>query len=162
MRASDWDTTGLVVPRTLLPELPTGNTATRLAELAGRGEFTPPVMKSKSIQYATLSTASGKASSTGIIARNYQQVFSKRDAKAEVSVTWQAVSKEKVSCVVRVFNSDNQIVSESKPREVSMAEGKFLTTTWDIGIAGTSAGIYRVDLLLNEKTAWRDFFRITE
>jgi S1-C subfamily serine protease len=162
LRTTDWDTTGLAVPKALLPELPAGSVSTGLAELASRGEFTPPIVKTKVIQYATLSTPAGKVSPNGIIARSYQQVFSRRDAKAEVSVTWQAVRKEKVNCMVRVFNSDNKVISESKPREVSMGEGKFLSTNWDISIAGTSPGIYRIDLLINDKTAWRDFFRITE
>ena len=51
---------------------------------------------------------------------------------------------------------------ESKPREISLAPGKYMTTTWDMAITTIPAGIYRVDLVLNDKTAWREFFRVSE
>jgi hypothetical protein len=53
-------------------------------------------------------------------------------------------------------------MSESKPRDVSLSPGKFAATMWEIPAATMPPGTYRFDLVLNGKTAWRDFFRITE
>jgi hypothetical protein len=35
-------------------------------------------------------------------------------------------------------------------------------TTWDITVGKMPPGIYRVDVVLNDKTAWRDFLRVTD
>jgi hypothetical protein len=54
------------------------------------------------------------------------------------------------------------MIITSKPQEVSLAPGKYAATTWDFPLAPLSPGIYRVDLLINDKTSWREFIRITE
>ncbi len=154
-----WETTGLAVPQTFLPEVPADASSTRLAELAVRGELLSPVVKTNSVQSATLGTMGPGSGSTP---RDYKRVFSRRDSKPVVHVTWQGVEKEKFTCVLRLFNTDNKLISESKPRDMSMAPGKYMTTTWDIPAAAMPAGIYRFDLVLSGKTAWRDFFRIVD
>jgi hypothetical protein len=37
-----------------------------------------------------------------------------------------------------------------------------MTTTWEIPVAGIPAGIYRVDLVLSGKTAWREFLKVVD
>jgi len=153
------ETTGLAVPLALLPDVPASATPTRLADLATWGEFLTPVVKTSSIQSASLGTmGQGSDETLG----DYKQVFAKKGAKPAVLVTWQVVAKEKFSCVLNVFSADNKLVNESKPRDIALIPGKSLTTLWEIPAAKMAAGIYRFDLVLNGKTAWRDFFRITE
>jgi hypothetical protein len=159
----DFDTTGLAVPNSLLPNLPLNAAApTSLAELANRGEFAPLVIKSNSIQYMSVTSAVGKDSGNIPIPRNSKQIFSKRDNKAAVYVNWQSSAKEKIACYLRFFTADNKMIVTSKPQEVSLAPGKYSSTTWDFPLAPLSPGIYRVDLLINDKTSWREFIRITE
>jgi hypothetical protein len=159
----DFDTTGLAVPNSLLPDLPL-NTAvpTSLAEVSNRGEFAPLVVKSNSIQYMSVTSAVGKNSGNIPLPRNSKQIFSKRDNKAAVYVNWQSSVKEKIVCHLRFFNADNKMIVTSKPQEVSLAPGKYASTTWDFPLAPLSPGIYRVDLLVNDKTSWREFIRVTE
>jgi S1-C subfamily serine protease len=158
-RATDWETTGLAVPQTLFPDVPTNASPTSLAELASRGEMLPPVIKVHSLQSATLAVmAPGRAQ----FPQEYKRVFSRRETKPIVLVTWQGFEKEKFTSVLRLFSSDNKLVSESKPKEISLTSGKYMTTMWEIPVAAMPGGIYRFDLVLNGKTAWRDFFRITD
>jgi Trypsin-like peptidase domain len=158
-RATDLGTTGMAVPQGFLPEVPANATPVRLAELAARGEFLPPVMKTNSVQAASMGTSSpGNTASL----REYKRIFSRRDVKPVVQISWQSVAKEKFTSVVRIFNTDNKLISESKPRDISMAQGKYMTTIWEIPAAAMPAGVYRFDLVLNGKTAWRDFFRIVD
>jgi hypothetical protein len=159
---TDWQTTGLAVPHTLLPDPPAASAITRLGELATRGEFLAPVVKSNSVQYATVTSAVTKEPSNMISPRDSRRVFSKRDNKAVVYVNWQTYSKEKLICVLRLLNADNRLISESKPREVSLGPGKYAATTWEIPFGSMPAGIYRLDLILNDRTTWRNFFRITD
>ncbi|MCU1255265.1 MAG: trypsin-like serine protease with C-terminal domain [Candidatus Angelobacter sp.] len=158
-RTTDWDTTGLAVPQALLPEVPANAAAVRLADLAGRGELLSPVIKTNAVQSATMGTM---GPGSGAALRDYKRVFSRRDVKPVVQITWQSVEKGKFTSILRLFNTDNKAISESKPRDISMASGKYMTTIWEIPAATLPAGIYRFDLVLNGKTAWRDFFRIAD
>jgi hypothetical protein len=159
----DFDTTGLAVPNSLLPDLPLNAAVpTSLAEVSNRGEFAPLVVKSNSIQYMSVTSAVGKDSGNIPLPRNSKQIFSKRDNKAAVYVNWQSSVKEKIACYLRFFTADNKMIITSKPQEVSLAPGKYASTTWDFPLAPLSPGIYRVDLLINDKTSWREFIRITE
>lgn len=160
--ALDWETTGLAVPQSLLPAFPSNAPPVSLAELANRGEFAPLVIKSNSIQYMSVSSALGKDSGRIPFPRDSKQIFSKRDAKAVVYVNWQTSAKQKVSYTLRVFTADNKTVSASKPQEISLAPGKYASTNWDLPVGLMSPGIYRIDLLINEKTSWREFIRVTE
>jgi hypothetical protein len=158
----DWQNTGLAVPITLLPEVPSNATPTSLAELFTRGEFAPPLIKSNSIQYMTVTSAVTKDPGSIPFPQNSRQVFSKHEKKAAVYVNWQTSAKEKVSYTLCLFSADNKLISSSKPQGMSLAPGKFASTTWQLPLELLPPGIYRVDLVLNDKTAWRDFIRITD
>jgi hypothetical protein len=161
-RTTDWTTTGLAVPHTQLPDFAGANSATRLAELANRGEFLSPVVKSKAIQFVTLAGRVAREQSKVLTPRDFKQVFSRRDNNAYVYVNWDNASKDKLNCVLRLFDADNKLISETEPRQVTLAPGKYIYTTWNLTIGNSHAGIYRFDLVLNGVTAWREFFRITE
>jgi S1-C subfamily serine protease len=95
-RSTNLGTTGLAVPQGSLPEVPANATPVRLAELAARGEFLPPVMKTNSVQSASIGTSSpGNTASL----REYKRVFSRRDVKPVVQISWQSVEKEKLTSV---------------------------------------------------------------
>jgi hypothetical protein len=161
-RTTDWTTTGLAVPHTQLPDFATASSATRLAEIASRGEFLSPVVKSKAIQFVTLAGRVAQEQSKVLTPRDFKQVFTRRDNKAYVYVNWDNSSKEKLNCVLRLFDADNKLISETAPRQISLAPGKYMATTWDLTIGNSRAGIYRFDLNLDGVPAWREFFRITE
>ena len=158
-RTLEWEETGMAVPQTVLPDVPPTSAATSLADLAARGEMLSPVIKINAVQSATLGVM-GSGNSTSSLW--YKRVFSRQDKKPVAQISWQGLQKEKFSCVYRLFNVDNKLVAESKPRDISLSSGKYLTTTWEIPIASIPAGIYRVDLVLSGRTAWREFFKITD
>lgn len=162
-RTTSSEVTGLAVPTTLLPELSRSAASVRLADLAQRGEFLDPLVENKGIQFATLAGAITKEVKGGFPSpSDYRRVFSRRDSKAMVYVSWRPQVKEKVRAVLRWFDSDNKLISESKLKELSLSPGAWMTTVWDIPLQNIPVGIYRVDLVLNDKTAWRDFFKMTE
>lgn len=158
----DFETTGLAVSLSLLPNLPLNTAPTTLGELANRGEFAPLVVKSNSIQYMMVTNAVGKDSGNIPLPRNSKQIFSKRENKASVYVNWQTTTKEKVMCSLRFFSAENKLIGSSKQQEVSLAPGKYASTSWDFPLAQLTPGIYRVDLLINDKTSWREFIRVTD
>jgi hypothetical protein len=159
----DFGTTGLAVPSSLLPEISLSTAPISLAELSKRGEFAPLLVKSSSVQYMMVTSAVGKDSGNLPLPRNSKGIFSKHETKAaSVYVNWQAISKEKVMCSVQFFSADNKLIGSSKQQSLSLAPGKYASTTWDFPLSQLTPGIYRVDLLINEKTSWREFIRVTE
>jgi hypothetical protein len=158
----DFDTTGLAVPLSLLPNLPLTTAPTSLGELSDRGEFAPLLVKSNSVQYMMVTNAVGKDSGNIPLPRNSKQIFSKRESKASVYVNWQTSTKEKVVCGLRFFSADNKLIGSSKQQDVTLAPGRYASTTWDFPLAQLPPGIYRVDLLINGKTSGREFIRITD
>jgi hypothetical protein len=54
------------------------------------------------------------------------------------------------------------MISASKLQEVSLAPGRYSSTSWELPVGLMSPGIYRIDLLINDKTSWREFIRVTE
>jgi hypothetical protein len=159
----DLQTTGLAVPQSVLPDLPLSATSTSLAELAKRGEFAPLVIKSNSIEYMTVANSIVKDAGGIPFPGSSKQVFSKRDNKAAVYVHWRASSaKEKVAYTLRLFTTDNKMISASTPQEISLGPGKYASTSWNLPVGSLPPGIYRIDLLINDRTSWREFIRVTE
>lgn len=161
-RTTDWTITGVAVPQTLLPDFAAVSSTTRLAEIANRGEFLSPVVKSKSIQFVSLAGQVTLEQSKVLSPRDFKQVFSRRDNKVYVYVSWDNSAKGKLNCVLRLFDADNKLISETDPRQITLTPGKYLATSWGLTIGNSRAGIYRIDLVLDGVTAWREFFRITE
>ncbi|HZI57643.1 MAG TPA: trypsin-like peptidase domain-containing protein [Verrucomicrobiae bacterium] len=155
----DWETTGLAVPQTVLPEVPPTAAATSLADIAARGEMLPPMIKMNAVQSATLGVL---GSGNPAFLKAYKRVFSRQEHKPVAQVSFQGIEKEKFSCVFRLFNVDNKLVAESKPRDISMNSGKYMTTTWEIPVASIPPGIYRVDVVLSSRTAWREFLKVVD
>lgn len=54
------------------------------------------------------------------------------------------------------------MISDYKPREISLAPSKYASTNWDLPVGLMSRGICRFDPLINDKTSWSEFIRITE
>jgi hypothetical protein len=158
----DWDTTGLAVPKSLLPSLPSSAAPASLAVLTSRGELAPLVVKSEAIQYMMVTSAVGRDSGNLPLPRSEKQIFSVRDKQAAAYVNWQSSRKEKVSYSLRLFNVDNKLLASSKAREISLSPGRYASTTWNLPVGMLSPGIYRVDLLVNDTTSWREFIRIIE
>ena len=158
----DWETTGLAVPQSLLPDLPSMAALTSFAELASRGEFAPLVIKSNSIRYMSVSSGSTKTQapchSHGI--RN--KLSRSATVRPLSTLNWQRSAKRKFPCTLKLFTTDNKMISASKTQEISLGPDRYASTNWDLPVGLMPPGIYRVDLVINDTTAWREFIRVRE
>ena len=152
----------MAVPISQVPEGAPASARTSLKELDLRGEFLPPVTKSGLIGFAQLAVSTGKHGNSANTPHEYRWIFSRREGHATMLVNWQPTSKAKGKAVLRVFNSDNQKVAESKPENLTLTPGSFLASSWDLPVENLAPAIYRADLLFAEQTIWRDFFRVTD
>lgn len=156
------DTTGLAVPLSLLPSSLNEEQAKTLGEIGKRGEFIPPVVKTQLVSTASLSTYIAKDPNSPMMAREYREIFSRKDQKGSLYVNWMNVKKQKITCEVRLFNLDNRLLVASQPKEITLNSDKFMATAWDIPVGNMVPGVYRIDLVVGPQVAWREFFRVTE
>src|SRR5215831_21237161 len=122
----------MAVPISQVPEGAPLSARTSLKELDRRGEFVPTVAKSNFIGFAQFAVATGKRGNPANAPHEYRWIFSRREGRATMLVHWQPTSKAKGKAVLRVFNSDNQKVAESKPENLTLTPGNFLATSWDL------------------------------
>lgn len=162
MQGLDMEVTALAAPLSLLPVPSQHMQPTSLAEINAAGEFLPLVQTSNLIGMATFTSYMEKDPDRPLFVRNYHDVFSRKENKASVYVSWSPREKKKVKVTLRLFDLDNRLISEAKDREISLAPGKFAASAWDVTVSTMPAGLYRTDLLLNGATIWRGFFRITD
>jgi hypothetical protein len=64
--------------------------------------------------------------------------------------------------MLRVFDSDNRKVAESRPDNLNLSPGNFLASSWDVPLETFAPAIYRVEVSFGEQIVWRDFFRVTD
>lgn len=154
---------GMAVPASLIPEPPQGTAATSLQELWRRQQFIPPLIKAGNLKFATLTSAIEKGHA-GMPAwpLDYRQVFSRRDTRVAAFANWQPVTKQKGVAALRVYDLENQILTESKPSKLDLKPGAFVTSSWELPLSTLPPGIYRAEILVDSNPVWRTFFRVTE
>lgn len=159
---SGLELTALAVPLSLLPPDAGDRQPVALSELEAKGEFLPPVTKNRAVGTASLSSYISKDPDSAMTARDYREVFSRKDQKGSMYVNWMPAKRQKITCEIRLFNLDNKMLVSSKPKEIALNTDRFMATTWEIPVGSMTAGIYRVDLAVDSQVVWREFFRVTD
>jgi hypothetical protein len=77
-----------------------------------------------------------------------------------VFVIWLPKERMRDQIVVRLFDGDNRVVSESKPTKVDFRKGQTSTSAWALPMV-PSPGPYRADVILDGTPIWRGFVGIT-
>jgi hypothetical protein len=155
---------GTAVPASLLPQsLPPR--AVNLNELWAKGEMMPPITNSKYVSYGSLSAGSAKGTKvlspgSGII--DLQVVFHRSDGTASANITFANTENLKSTTQLNVFDLDNHPVALGKPQKLAISRGEFAGRLWQIPLAGLPPAIYRIDLVIGDGIAWRQFFKLAE
>lgn len=153
-------TTGLAVPIGAV-KLPTADQhGSTLAELSANGTFVPPLEAHDQVGYAALAMQverkRGPAWPRGVRTR-----FSLGERTMAVFINWAAKTKFKGFASVHFFNLDNKEIAHTAPLKVKIRPRHIESAYWTVRLTTFSPGIYRVDIDLGQKPAWREFFRIT-
>lgn len=139
---------------------------TPLAAMASTGQFLPPLVGRQNVVYGTMTQQLVKENGM-LRAKTEKFEFAKRDATATVFLTWtpdekHKGKKHKGKTNTRVYNIDNQMISESPASKIDLQIGKVIFWSTTLKIAGLPVGIYRVDVLVHGTPMWRTFFRVVE
>lgn len=78
--------------------------------------------------------------------------FSRLDDK-EVIVYFMWIS-------LRMYDAENRMVIQGKPAKRDLRKSTLVMSSWQLAMP-SAAGLYRADVLLDEKVMWRSYVRVT-
>lgn len=131
---------------------------TPIADLRQRGELIPALVGEQNVLSGGFAREIARTNT--IAPSDQREEFSAQEKKLVAFVSWSPVEKLQGSTVIRLFDADNRSVAESKPQKISVGKGGLSLSSWEIPIISLS-GLYRADVVLNDKPIWRGFVKIT-
>jgi trypsin-like peptidase len=151
----------MVTPISMVRFPPPDAHNTSLDELAGNGQFLPPLEGADEIIFGTMSRALQKSQG---LPRAVDEKFeySLRDPQAVVLLDWVPQKKRKGLTTVRIYDLDNRLVAESKPVKVNLSPNQAAYWNATLSLTGLSPAIYRLDVTFDGKPVWRTFFQVVE
>lgn len=139
-------------------KLSANGAAVTLDELRARGELMPPVLGESHV----LSGGFAVAISRGpIVAPTDQRTeFSTSEKGFTIFVTWSPQERLKGMVSMKLFTADNRPLSQSKPKKSDLRKQDLVLVSWRVPMLRTP-GVYRADVLLDDKVMWRGHVRVT-
>ena len=158
-----WTRLAADVSATPIAALPASNdgTPTTLRDLMSHRILTAPLTPVPSLTYG------GSARSVSKVANDLStsdtSEFSRHDRVAWIYTLWQKKDKNgKGILSAKVYDYRNNLIVDVPPKRISFSEEAPTRIAFSFGIEKFAAGVYRVDVLWNDESAWRTFFRITD
>jgi len=147
-------------PINLVPDTLSGNAAT-LTQLMEQGALTPPLQVTPVFIYGGTTTRVSKNPADSMPADVSE--FSRKEPEIWVYTAWQR--KDKIGKGVissTVFDVRNRRRVTVPAKKASLPSFGPLRHAFSFSPAPLEAGVYRVDILWNDKPVWRTFFAIID
>jgi hypothetical protein len=150
---------GTAIEASLLPQtLLAGPRA--LKALWDNGDMTPPVTNSKYVQ-SGLITSKDDAKKKGA-ERVGASEFKKSVGTALVVISFDKQEALKTTAQIKIFDFENHPIAAGEVEKFSLKKGTVAEKNWDIPVSDLPAGIYRVDILIGDGIAWREYFKVAD
>ncbi|HEY1470581.1 MAG TPA: hypothetical protein VGF61_16175 [Candidatus Acidoferrum sp.] len=88
--------------------------------------------------------------------------FRRSDASAAALVHFSASDNLKSTSVIKLYDVDNHPVGMGKVDKLNLSHGESLERNWQLPLSTLVPGIYRVDVLIGDSVAWRQYFKLTD
>ena len=153
---------GIAIAANVLPASVPGS-ARALPEILASGGMMPIVSKQQMINFGLLS--SGGASNPkqrGSVPHNWKSTFQRGDASAVVIIAFNNNENIKSTVTIKLYDLDNHLVATGNPEKLNITRGQPAERTWTLPLANLPAGFYRVDILVADEIAWRQYFKVTD
>ena len=146
-------------PLTAIPmQMP--DSLSKLSELAASGALTAALSDMDGLIYVTTAAEMVKSASDPL-PRDVCE-FSKRDKQVWVISEWQKKGKvSKGMLSARVYDQQNRVRVTVDPKKMSLSSAA-TRSGFSFAPAPLDPGIYRVDLVWDDKAVWRTFIRIVD
>jgi S1-C subfamily serine protease len=153
---------GIAVPVNLLPaSLP--HSPSSLSELLIKGEMMPLVSNSRIVLFGLLSDgpkAGAKKRLPG--ERSWKVSFQKGDSSAAAILAFSNSENLKSTATIKLYDIDNRLVGSGKQEKLNIGKGEPSERTWQLPLTSLPVGYYRVDVVVGDTVAWRQFFKLTD
>lgn len=131
---------------------------TSLTELEARGDVIAAPQGEEHVLSGGFATAIVKKAS--IQPEDQREEFSISEKGFTVFVTFSPLERLRGMISLRIYDAENRMVMQGKPVKRDFRKGSLVMNSWQLAMPGT-AGLYRADVLLDEKVMWRSYVRVT-
>jgi hypothetical protein len=146
---------GNLIPQTLLAA------PRELKVLWDNGDMTVPRTNSKYVASGMMSVGSKESKKKA--GEHVAKVdFKKSDTSAVVVLTFDKSEAVKTTAQIKLYDFENHPVAAGEVEKISVKKGSGAEQNWDVPVAQLPAGIYRVDIVVGDGVAWRQYFRIAD
>lgn len=153
---------GIAIAANLLPSSTLGSPSS-LPELIARGDMMPLVSRPQIINFALLSN--GPASDPkqhAAVQHNWKSSFQRGDASAIAIIAFTNIETLKTTTTIKLYDLDNHLVATGKTEKLTITRGQPSERNWTLPSTNLPVGFYRVDILVADDIAWRQYFKITD
>lgn len=133
--------------------------AVALADLRARGELLGPVLGEAHVVSGGFAASINRGP---IVAPADQRAeFATSEKGFTVFVTWSPQERLRGMMSMKLYTADNRMLSQSAPKKSDLKKQNLVLTSWQIAMLKT-AGVYRADVLMDDKIMWRGYVRLTQ
>lgn len=125
--------------------------------LRARGDLLEPLVGDTHVLSGGFATSIGRA--TTVQLEDQRQEFSAKDKEFFIFVTWSPRERLKGQTTFQIYDAKNRLVATGKPTKIDFRKDDLVLSSSRIPVF-QELGIYRVEIHLNGKPAWRDYVRI--
>lgn len=148
-----------VIPMPGLPASATG-AATPLAELRASGALLEPLHGDSHVVSGGFATEIRRGA-TFVQPEFQRQEFSRADKELVVFVTWAARDRVRAQLTFHLYDAQNSVIGSSRPSRLNLPRNDLVMSSWKVPVP-RAAGVYRAEVHLDGKPAWRDYVRVVE
>jgi S1-C subfamily serine protease len=145
-----------VIPIGLIP--PESKAAVSLTELVRTGVLMRPLAGERNILSAGFAHKF-KNQGAGNQPIDHRYEFTRADGTLVVFVTWQPQERLRGLLTLQIYDDENRVVGQSKAKNVNLRAGNTVLTDFTMSVP-SEPGVYRADVLVDGRPAWRGFFRV--
>ncbi len=159
-----YSTGGTSVAVSLLPQS-VGSAPVSLQDLWAKGEMIPAVTDTRYVLFGMLiqgSKDTSKKKAPVVGERELKVSFRRSDTTANALVHFTAPENLKSTSVIKLYDIDNHSVGTGKVDKLNLSRGESLERNWQLPLSTLPPGIYRVDVLIGDSVAWRQYFKVTD
>jgi len=134
-----------------------------LPDMLSAGDMMNIVSKSQIINFGLLSN--GPASDPkkhAAVQRNWKSTFQRGDTTAVAIIAFTNTENIKSTTTIKLYDLDDRLVATGKTEKLNITPGQPAERTWTIPLSNLSAGFYRIDILVADDIAWRQYFKIID
>jgi len=85
--------------------------------------------------------------------------FTRADGTMVVFVTWLPQERIRGLMTLQIYDEESRVIGRSKPRKVNFRVGSTILADFST-VVPEAPGIYRAEVSIDDRPAWRDFFRV--